>query len=696
VTAGAAVLLALGLLAPPAGGDGGPPGASFEELLAASTEATDSDPARSQTLAEAALELARRGADPERRARQEVRALNRLGVARYAQGEFEEAFALLSETRRLAEEAGDRDTLANALNNLGILHYFWGDLERALEHYQQALALRREDGDRIGLAKAYNNLGAVAHAAERYDDALEYYRGSLAVYEELGDRVLVASSHNNIGLALLHQNRLEEARSHFDRALALATAGGDLAGVAASENHRGLVFQEAGRLDEARGALERALALRRQLGDRPGTAVALLNLGSVAASRGDLAAAMGHLENARALAAELDIPQLLRDSYQHLADLQARQGRHREALDTFRRYHEVHARLVNDQSRRQLSSLRALFELEKKNREIDRLSRAREAQRRVQASLLGATALLSAIVVLLFSRNRIQTRAHREISRKNEQLEQAHRELERASRAEVAHLARVVSLGELTAAVAHELNQPLAAIVTNAQLAAGMLRQEEGPGGRPVEDGPRGNLEAELEGALEDIRLGASRAWDLLRHLRQLARRGEVERSHLDLAPVLDQVIQIAGAEARMKGVTLVLEPPREPLAVSGDPVHLQQVVLNLVQNALAAVTAVEPPSLRRVVVRARGDETAVTVTVEDSGPPVAAEVLAEMFKPFFTTRPDGLGMGLAISKRLVEAHHGELWARHGSERGLVVGFRLPRAGRGGPAPLPAVTDRLH
>jgi C4-dicarboxylate-specific signal transduction histidine kinase len=274
--------------------------------------------------------------------------------------------------------------------------------------------------------------------------------------------------------------------------------------------------------------------------------------------------------------------------------------------------------------------------------------------------------LLAAVVILLWSRYRIQTRAARVIAGKNRELEKAHDELERASRAEIAHLARVTSLGEMTAAVAHELNQPLAAILTNAQLAAASIPAD-------ADDAE------ELEATVSDITLGARRAWELLRNLRNLARRGEFDRRPLDLREVLGQAVEIARAEARLSEVTISLDQPDRELLVDGDPVLLQQVVLNLLQNSIAVTAELEDDRLPKLVTVIAGwSETWIRVSVEDVGEPVSDDVLTNLFRPFFSTRENGLGMGLAITKRLVEAHDGRIWARRGGERGLVVTFELP------------------
>jgi signal transduction histidine kinase len=646
------------------------------ELLAASWASAASDPERSFELAERAAELARTEGDRIG----EARALNRMGVALYLRNDFAGAFPLYAESLRLAREEHADDEIADALNNLGVLHYMWGSLDRALTYYEQAMEIRRTQDDDEGLARAYNNLGGVADAAGRFDEAVDHFGRALTLYREAGDDALVANTMNNLGQTLLQMGRLEEAHELFLEAFDTSKRVGDEATLATAEDNIGRVFLTQGAPQQAREVYERNLERRRRLGDPLGTATSLVHLATAIADLGELANAEAALEEALGLVRELQVPQLERDINENLAGLRERRGDLQGAIRALRRYHEIHARMISDAGARRLAEINAVFETEKKNAEILRLNQERLIQRNYLAGLVGATVLLAAVVVLLWSRYRIQTRAARVIADKNSELETAHDELERASRAEIAHLARVTSLGEMTAAVAHELNQPLAAILTNAQLAAASIPAD-------------GDDAEELEATISDITLGARRAWELLHNLRNLARRGEFERRPLDLRGVLGQAVEIARAEARLHEVTISLDQPDVELTVDGDPVLLQQVVLNLLQNSIAVTAELEdgsPPKV--VVVVAERTADAVRVSVEDPGESISDEVLANLFRPFFSTREDGLGMGLAISKRLVEAHDGRIWARRAGQRGLVVVFELPiREDRtDGPAP-PAV-----
>ena len=240
-------------------------------------------------------------------------------------------------------------------------------------------------------------------------------------------------------------------------------------------------------------------------------------------------------------------------------------------------------------------------------------------------------------------------------------------------RHELAHLSRVVTVGELMAAIVHELAQPLAAIRTNARVAVRAIA-----GGDHNAD--------ELHAVLEDIVADSRRADQVIHHLRSLLTKGEVERQPLLLNSVIDNVVFVMLSEARRRRVSIDLDlAPRLP-AVSGDRVQLQQVLLNLILNAFEAM--VEVTERRRVVtLRTRTvDDTRVQVDVADNGPGIADDRLGSIFKPFVTTKPSGMGMGLAVSHSIVQAHEGQLWAGKAAGGGAVFHVVLP-AIRDTPAP---------
>ncbi|HWE22385.1 MAG TPA: MASE1 domain-containing protein [Myxococcales bacterium] len=231
------------------------------------------------------------------------------------------------------------------------------------------------------------------------------------------------------------------------------------------------------------------------------------------------------------------------------------------------------------------------------------------------------------------------------------------------SRQELAHIARVSTMGELTASLAHELSQPLTGIMTNAQAARRLLQSGD---------------TAELQAALEDIVADNRRASDVIHRLRDLLRKGELQKVRLDLNDVIHDVTRLLGSDAIIRSTAMKLELHPTPLVVSGDRVQLQQVILNLLLNAMDAMT--EVAEAERVVVVRSGQTSLdlVHVQVEDAGSGIPDK--ERIFEPFYTTKPAGMGMGLSIAKSIVEVHGGVIWAANNTTRGATFHFMLPKA----------------
>lgn len=233
-------------------------------------------------------------------------------------------------------------------------------------------------------------------------------------------------------------------------------------------------------------------------------------------------------------------------------------------------------------------------------------------------------------------------------------------------RAELAHLSRVTMLGELSGSLAHELNQPLGAILRNTE-AAELFLQDPSP-----------DLE-ELRAIVADIRNDDQRAGALIDRMRSLLKRREVEHNLIDLNLLVSEVLDLVRPDAGSRRVQLALEAVSSIPLVRGDRVQLQQVLLNLLLNAMDAVSECAPDR-RRVTVRIRPAATQVEVTVSDTGHGIPPDKFARLFEPFFTTKANGMGMGLPISRRIMEAHRGSIRAENGSAGGATFHFTLPVA----------------
>jgi C4-dicarboxylate-specific signal transduction histidine kinase len=220
-------------------------------------------------------------------------------------------------------------------------------------------------------------------------------------------------------------------------------------------------------------------------------------------------------------------------------------------------------------------------------------------------------------------------------------------------------------MGELTASIAHEINQPLAAIVTQSEAALRFLDRDE-----PALD--------EVQDALSCIARDGMRAGEVIRGLRALARKSGPQLTKLDIDDVIGQVLAIAHGELLRHDVVLRTELAAHGQLVMGDRVQLQQVLLNLIMNGVEAMSGVTERTRELTVSSTLAERSGVLVAVKDTGAGLDPAVAERMFQPFFTTKQDGLGMGLGICRSIVEAHGGRLWVSPREPYGADVRFTVP------------------
>src|SRR5262249_22511101 len=236
------------------------------------------------------------------------------------------------------------------------------------------------------------------------------------------------------------------------------------------------------------------------------------------------------------------------------------------------------------------------------------------------------------------------------------------------TQAELAYMARLTTLGELTASITHEINQPLGAMVNNASACVRWLAAQ--------------NLEEARQSALRVVADG-HRTSDIIGRIRALARKAPPQKDWLDLNATIRDVLALARSEVQRHGVLVETQLATEVPRILGDRIQLQQVLLNLVMNAIEALSGVSVGPRRLWVSSECGVAPEVVIAVRDSGPALDPESRERLFEAFYTTKPQGLGLGLTISRRIIEAHGGRLGATANVPQGAVVQFTVPVGGEG-------------
>ena len=231
----------------------------------------------------------------------------------------------------------------------------------------------------------------------------------------------------------------------------------------------------------------------------------------------------------------------------------------------------------------------------------------------------------------------------------------------RTAQMELAHVTRVATLGEMTASIAHEINQPLGALVNNAGACLGWL--------------DAGNLE-ESRNSVTLMMDDAQRASEIITRIRALVKKAPPQKDWLDINQIIREVIALAQSELQRNRITLETQLSDNVPPILADRIQLQQVMLNLMMNAIEAMTQVTTP--RELLISSEADDSkGVVVVVRDSGAGLDSKSLERLFEPFYTTKPQGMGMGLAICHSIIQAHGGRLWATANEGRGAAFQFTL-------------------
>jgi signal transduction histidine kinase len=657
-----------------------PPTIPIDNLNALAWELRSSDPVRSGLLAAEARSLATGGNEVYRRGLAE--ALRTLALSAFSAGDYSQSLARATEGMAILSELGDRHGVLVTLQTIGLAHYRMGEFRASLESFHETLAMARELGERRFEAITLNNIGLVEGSLGDLAASLESHLKSLEIVETLGERPLEAMITINIGLLHSRLGEPRRALEHYGRGIETSRAAGDLATVAKALNNSGVCYEKLGELDRAlechlesvaiweelghpeqvtgifhnigtiyldqgnpERALEYTLRARQDLSavDLPGREFASnFQLGRIALAMNDPSVGIARLDEALAVATRSESRADQSEAHRYLSEAWLAAGDPLRAIEHLKEYQRIHDELFDQQTEERLQTLRIAREVAvaQKEAEIERL--------------------------------------------RNVELKQAFDDLKDAQ-ARIVQSEKMASLGQLTAGLAHEINNPINFVTGSIGPARRNIDQlrtmieatlVEIPFARAEELRSEYDLDeivTELDGLMSSITQGAERTAQIVRSLRQFARFEEGDRKSVDLHEGLDATIDLLSG--RLPERTRLTRSYGDIPSVECYPGEINQVFMIILSNALQAL---EPGG--RITITTSESEGFVGISIADTGTGIAPEILPRIFEPFFTTRDvgQGRGLGLSIAWGIVEKHGGtiEVSSAPGSGSDFVV--RLP------------------
>ncbi len=620
----------------------------------------------SSETVEGDLDLGKRCADLARRLddkRWLAWALSWIGESNYQAGKVEEAIDCFEQAAQLHEELGDSRNQAEALSHAGNYMGGFSDLTRALEYQLRARDLFESLGDLRGMGRTLLRAGLVHSELENRDKELDCSKQALEAFRAAGFEDGEASALNNIGVFYMDIGQPQEALPFFEESLELNRRIGDEWDVAQRLTNIGFAYLALDRLAEARDFAEQAYRKNRELAYPRGISYSLFLLAKIDSQQGDLMAAMESLQEVIKIDEGGGTLSSLIEPYGMLAELYEQLDKPAAALAAMRRYDEIKSSVVSEENGRQIAHMEARYRVQEQNQEIELLKRERavqnlevEQQRNTRSALIVGFGLICLVALLLFNRFRLRAR---------ERLMLATVDHERQVSAQLREIDQLKD--EFLANTSHELRTPLMGITG---LAQAMVEDS-------VDELPE-RVRSDLGMIHSSGRRLSALVEDILDYSKLQRGNSGFVLAPVEIRALTDVVLTLARPLVGAKKLELVNAVDSDLPGVEADEARIQQILLNLVGNAIKCSEL----GVIRVSASVAGDE--LVVRIADSGRGIEAGRLEGIFE---SSKPEddnarsesgGNGLGLPISKHLVELHGGRIWVESEPDCGSVFSFTLP------------------
>ncbi|MDB5120684.1 MAG: hypothetical protein JWN56_1902 [Sphingobacteriales bacterium] len=654
---------------------------TVDSLQTALSKHTKQDTNRVNLLTELAYQLQSTGSDESlaiamqalklsqtlKFAKGEVTSLRRIGGYYYQRADYPSALKYFNLNKNLAARVGDSTALGWAYNGIGTVFHSKSDYPQALQNYLLAVKTFEKIGKKKEAASIMGNAAVLYKEIGELAEALKYYRQGLKIQEEKGDKNEIARFLNNIGGIYSDQNKFPQAEKAFIKSLSLAEAEKNIRLMALVLRNllETKVLQKNYPLAFKYGF--RSYSLYQSLEEKEGIADVSFQLATAYLNSGKPDSALYYAEKSLKLSQETGFIRNIHNTYNVLAEAYGAKENFQKAFEAQRKYIAYKDSLTGEDQQNLVASLKFKYELDKKQSQIEvlnkdrqlRLEEAKHQRQQMYASIIGLI-LITSMALILIRNNRQQQNVNRQLKEQKEEIQQTLTEL-KLTQAQLVQREKMASLGELTAGIAHEIQNPLNFVNNFSQLSIELLEElkvdliSKLPSKDKEEaDDIIGNITLNLDKILHH----GKRADGIVKGMLQHSKSNTGYKELTDLNALANEFLQLSynSLQAKEKSFKANMQTSFDPdlERIKIIPQDLGRVFINLFSNALYSVSKKMKEEsgdyYPTVVVSTKRNEKSVEIKVWDNGTGIAKQDIDKIFQPFFTTKPTGQGTGLGLS----------------------------------------------
>ena len=587
--------------------------------------------------------------------------------------------------------ASDSLQIALALTHLGNTYMAQGDHPTALAYNTRALQIRLQHADKeqpVRIANSWMFAGVSLMRLNRLQEALTHYEASLHIRVTQTDSVGYSLLMGNMASLYFKMGDIAKGDQFYQYAIGFRKEGRQDRALGGYHLGLGEALWEVGSADKAIAHLETSAKHFGQARIPMKVGESYLLLGKIYAHQNNFERANQYLLEAVPLAQQRGTLLLPQRIYWELYQVAQSANRYKEALHYYQQYEIYQDSLLFLRNKRSLAQLQTEQELSQKNRSIAELSQKNTERTRQRNILLAGLALALVLISIVFAFSRVRRKAYLDMRMRKQEAEQLLQDKEKLLNAlketqqQLIQHEKMAALGQLTAGIAHQLNNPLNYIISNAEALKldhiDLKKQLE----QKIESTPEIRaLEAEITQLIADIERGAQRMRDIVQELSVFSRTDQINPEAVQLQAILQESLEIT-QQRGARGWAIVQDWPEDLPTIQGHSGKLIQLFTNLLSNAFDALEMRYGTAYAqgRVHLSARLKQGVIIVSIADNGPGIAPDQLQRIFNPFYTSKPvgKGTGLGLSIAFAIAKAHRGSITARSSSGEGAVFEVELP------------------